>query len=114
MHPLQPHPQPQPHPSLDLRSRSEPLQLRLSPELGCPTALLVGGGGAWALAGTHRGFLALWDLRFGLLAAAWRHPSGTPIHGLAHAPRVLLSVVPGAASGAPLVMVAAGDNEVRR
>ena len=39
-----------------------------------------GGGGVWAAVGTHRGYMAVWDLRFMTLSKLWKHSSGKAVH----------------------------------
>jgi hypothetical protein len=95
----------------DLRMSREAFSLALRPELGHLTALTVGPDKHWVGAGTAKGVVALWDVRFNVLSAAWRHSSGSAIHRLASckAPR---SVVPGLGyTEGAFLFCAAGNNE---
>ena len=67
----------------DFRSSREALYFRLGPELGLTTALAVAPDRSWAVVGTSRGFVALWDLRYNLLCRLWQHSSAGPIWKLA-------------------------------
>jgi phosphoinositide-3-kinase regulatory subunit 4 len=61
----------------------------------------------WVAFGTNAGVLGLVDVRFGVVAAAWRHPSG------AAAPVDAVDVAAGVAGiERPLVWAAAGDDEI--
>jgi serine/threonine protein kinase len=95
----------------DLRMSREAFSLALRPELGYLTALTVGPDKHWVGAGTAKGVVALWDVRFNVLSAAWRHSSGSAIQRLAccKAPR---SVVPGLGyTEGAFLFCAAGNNE---
>ena len=71
--------------SLDLRCAREPFALNLRPELGYLTDMQVGDDKNWIVAGTSRGFLALWDIRFQAMVKLWRHGSDSPVKRLASA-----------------------------
>lgn len=93
----------------DLRSEQEPWPpLRVAPELGFLTCIAVGSGGEkhWVCAGTSRGFILVWDLRFRLLVHLWRHSSKQTIHRLATCAR--LPEDPEGMAPQPLAFVAAG------
>ena len=96
----------------DLRARNpEAWRLDTPPELGLITAVALGNDRHWACAGTSRGFVALWDLRFGgVFAKLWRHSSKSTIHRLATCARLPLSSAE--SPPAPLAFVAAGLNQV--
>jgi len=67
----------------DLRSSNECMYFRVGPELGTSTALAVAPDRSWAVIGTSRGFIALWDLRYNLMCRLWQHSSASPIWKLA-------------------------------
>jgi len=98
--------------SWDLRSAVEPFQLPLPEETGFLSTLAIGSDRHWALGGTSHGYLALWDLRFGLLVNLWRHSSHRQIYKLASASTSVASGTSDAASERPFCYVAAGANEV--
>jgi phosphoinositide-3-kinase regulatory subunit 4 len=96
----------------DLRTEEEPWKLRVPPELGFLTTLAVGSGADkhWVCAGTSRGFIAIFDLRFQLLVRLWRHSSKGPVHRLATCAR--LPEDHEMAPNQPLAFVAAGESEL--
>ncbi|MEW5304984.1 MAG: hypothetical protein WDW36_007556 [Sanguina aurantia] len=106
----------------DLRVKRDVWVMAGPPALGLTQAVAVDPHGCnWILTGSQRGFLTLWDARFGLCVNRWQHPLAAPIAALAPAlapaPRLGLSargLAAGgaAASGAPFVYVAAGHQEV--
>ncbi|KAL7746650.1 Serine/threonine-protein kinase [Sorochytrium milnesiophthora] len=57
------------------------------------SALVVDRNGCWLLAGTSRGILVLWDIRFQLVARYWGHPSKARIHRLLLHPTLKQTVV---------------------
>ncbi|TPX35937.1 hypothetical protein SmJEL517_g01766 [Synchytrium microbalum] len=67
---------------LDLRS-SRPAWTFTSPaHHGALTALTLDRRRAWALTGTERGIMSLWDIRFGIRVRSWGHPAKARIHRL--------------------------------
>jgi phosphoinositide-3-kinase regulatory subunit 4 len=68
--------------SLDIRSAREPFTLNLRPELGYLTDMEVGKDRNWVVAGTSRGYVALWDIRFRTMVKLWRHCRDSPIRRL--------------------------------
>lgn len=68
--------------SLDLRCAQEPFSLNLRPELGYLTDMEVGKDRNWVVAGTSRGYVGLWDIRFQTMVKLWRHSRGSPIKRL--------------------------------
>jgi len=68
--------------SWDLRSNVEPFYLDLKPEYGYLTSMAVGNDRHWIVAGSNRGYLALWDCRFPKLVKLWQHTSAAPINRL--------------------------------
>lgn len=65
--------------SLDMRSAREPFSLKLRPELGYLTDMEVGKDRNWVVAGTSRGYVGLWDIRFQSMVKLWRHYKDSPI-----------------------------------
>jgi phosphoinositide-3-kinase regulatory subunit 4 len=111
----------------DLRmpQNKEAWRARLPPRMGAVTCAAAGGHGfassaddglshafgsadaKWVAFGTNAGVLGLVDVRFGVVAAAWRHPSG------AAAPVDAVDVAAGVAGiERPLVWAAAGEDEI--
>ncbi|KAH6570246.1 hypothetical protein BASA60_007850 [Batrachochytrium salamandrivorans] len=70
--------------ALDLRTMKEAWSFQVPPHYGALTAMTVDTRKMWVLAGTHRGALSLWDIRFQLCIKAWAHPSRTPINKLSN------------------------------
>ena len=67
----------------DLRSAGEAFRYSVRPEFGVPTCMTLPpstSAPGWIIVGTSRGYLLLWDLRFNVMSAAWRHSSNGPIH----------------------------------
>lgn len=96
----------------DLRAGGDAWALPCSPVQGALERFVLDPASQnWLLGGTSRGWLCLWDVRFRLPVSSWQHPAGAPIAALAlaSAPPQRLGL-PG--TGAPLVYVAAGEQEV--
>ena len=111
----------------DLRAppNKEAFRAPLPPRLGAATCAAAGGHGfapdddgggmnlfgsadaRWVAFGTTAGVLGLVDVRFGVVAAAWRHPRGAaaPVDAVAAA-------AAGAGGAPPLVWAAAGEDEI--
>ncbi|KAL9181694.1 hypothetical protein ACHAXT_012037 [Thalassiosira profunda] len=68
--------------SLDIRCAREPFALNLRPELGYLTDMEVGNGKNWIVAGTSRGYVGLWDIRYQTMVKLWRHNRSSPIKRL--------------------------------
>jgi len=66
----------------DLRSQMESFRHRIRPELGTPSCFAFGPNRDCVLVGTHKGYLALWDLRAHLLVKLWRHSSHCAVNRL--------------------------------
>jgi WD40 repeat protein len=67
----------------DLRSSGTPFRYNVRPEFGVPTCMTLPPNSAvkgWIMVGTSRGYLIMWDTRFNLMSAAWKHSSNGPIH----------------------------------
>jgi len=71
--------------SLDLRFAREPFSLNLMPELGFLTSMEVGKDRNWIVAGTNRGYVGLWDVRYQTMVKLWRHSRDSPIKRLTDA-----------------------------
>ena len=71
--------------SLDLRSSREPFTLNIRPELGYLTDMEVGKDKNWIVAGTSRGYVGLWDVRYQTMVKLWRHSGDSPIKRLSDA-----------------------------
>lgn len=95
----------------DLRMRQEAWKLEVSPELGYVTCMTHSLDVSWLAAGTSRGFICLWDLRFLVLIRIWRHSSHRAIHRLKPC-LGLPNTLSLDETSVPLVFVAAGDGEV--
>lgn len=96
----------------DLRSGGDAWTLPCPPVQGALERFVLDPSSQnWLLGGTSRGWLGLWDVRFRLPLNSWQHPAGAPITALALAssPPQRLGL-PG--TSAPLVYVAAGEQEV--
>lgn len=63
----------------DIRSRKEAWCCRLPSSLGVITAMEVCPGSTSILVGTDRGCVALYDIRFNLITACWRHSGRAPV-----------------------------------
>lgn len=59
----------------DLRMSSEAFCHTLRPELGAITAMTLSPERQWIALGSSRGYLALWDIRYGMCNALWQHCS---------------------------------------
>ena len=68
--------------SWDLRSKREPFTLHLEPAMGLLSALVIGPTPYCLIAGTSRGYICVWDLRFQLLIQVWRHHAKSRILSL--------------------------------
>jgi len=93
--------------SWDLRSAVEPFCLNIKPELGYLTSMAVGDDRNWLVAGTNRGYLALWDVRFQMMVKLWRHSSGAPVSRLATS----FAQLPSTGEARPLIFMGCGPNE---
>ena len=89
--------------SLDLRCSREPFSLSIRPELGYLTSMEIGSDKNWIVAGTVRGYVGLWDIRFQAMVKLWRHSRNSPIKRLA--------IASGAYVDRPLVFIGCGKNE---
>ncbi len=50
--------------------------------LGVTQDLVIDPQHNWLATGSSRGFLCVWDLRYGVPLRTWRHPDGSKIHKL--------------------------------
>ena len=92
--------------SLDLRIAREPFSLNLKPELGYLTDMDVGYDRNWVVAGTSKGYIGLWDIRYQTMVKLWRHCRGSPITRLIDA----FGTSPNEASR-PMVFMGCDNNE---
>ena len=67
----------------DLRCGQEAFVFPVRPELGSATCLTVGPDRNWIAAGTNKGYIGLWDIRFNVMSKLWRHSSGSPMQRIA-------------------------------
>ena len=95
----------------DLRSTQEPFCLKLRPELGYLSSMAPGTDRNWLVAGTSRGYMALFDLRFHQPVKLWRHSAGSVVHRLATCFTKLPQDTSRASANRPYVFVASGKNE---
>ncbi|CAM9503662.1 unnamed protein product, partial [Chrysoparadoxa australica] len=72
----------------DVRQSQTPWKLKVPEEVGNLSAMALGTDRLWVTAGTSRGYVCLWDIRFPLLCKVWRHNSRQPIHRLATCTRL--------------------------
>jgi WD40 repeat protein len=93
--------------SWDLRCAYEPFCLNLKPEYGHVTSMAVGNDRNWIVAGSNRGYLALWDVRFQKLVKLWQHESGAPVNRLGTS----FASLSGDSEPKPYVVMGCGLNE---
>jgi phosphoinositide-3-kinase regulatory subunit 4 len=94
--------------SWDLRADKEPFVLKHPAELGYLTSMAIGTDRNWVVAGTSRGYIALWDIRWRTMTKLWKHSSAQPINRLA----TTYAVIPSSRASSdprPLVFVASGN-----
>jgi len=100
--------------SWDVRSNRSPFSLRHGPEMGTLTSLALGSDRNWFVAGTSRGLISMWDVRYHMPVKVWKHSRETRISRLATSfvspPQQWNN--PGAISDPrPYIFVASGRNE---
>jgi len=88
---------------LDPRAGTEAWTLALPRCTGLVRTLAVSADAQWVVLGSARGVLVLVDLRHRLAVAAWRQPSGRPVHRLHCSPST---------EGRPLAFAAVGGNQL--
>lgn len=71
--------------SMDLRCSNEPFSLSFGPEYGYLTSMEVGKDKSWIAAGSNRGYVGLFDIRFQSMIKLWRHSRNSPLNRLANA-----------------------------
>mmetsp|Transcript_40990 Transcript_40990/g.65928 ORF Transcript_40990/g.65928 Transcript_40990/m.65928 type:complete len:1696 (+) Transcript_40990:140-5227(+) len=88
----------------DLRCKGKAWNLKMGPQAGFVTSVVVPpeGDALWLVAGTSRGVIVLWDIRFHIILKAWRHSSHSRINRL---------YISSATCSDPFVYVGAGENE---
>ena len=67
----------------DMRASKESFVFPVRPELGAATCLAVSPDRNWIVAGTTKGYIGLWDIRFNIMCKLWRHSAGSAIQRLA-------------------------------
>lgn len=101
--------------SWDLRSAKEPFCLKGPQDTGYITSMAMGSDRNWAVIGTNRGFVLLWDLRFQHIMKLWHHSRSSPIDRLATSfvppPQTWVGKVQSNNSSKPFLFVASGPNE---
>ena len=88
--------------SIDLRSPTEPFALDFGSEHGFMTSVEVGKDRGWIAAGSNRGYIGLFDIRFQAMIKLWRHNRHSPINRLSNACDV---------SSWPLLFMGCDNNE---
>jgi WD40 repeat protein len=71
----------------DLRAAGETFRYSVRPEFGVPTCLVVPPSSytkSWIIVGTSTGYVLMWDTRYDVMTAAWRHSSNGPIHQMSY------------------------------
>jgi phosphoinositide-3-kinase regulatory subunit 4 len=101
--------------SWDLRSAKEPFCLENNQDIGFITSLAIGSDRHWAVVGTNRGFISLWDLRFQQQMKLWHHSRSSPIERLATSfvppPQSWLGKGYSNVDARPYIFAASGPNE---
>lgn len=67
----------------DLRMPDQAFRFALRPELGYCTSMTIAPDRNWICAGTSKGFITLFDIRYNVVSQVWQHSAITPIHRLA-------------------------------
>lgn len=94
---------------VDVRCPDPLWQLETKASQGVPFRLgLAQNSSSFIVAGTNRGYLTVWDLRFGLPVNSWMHPTGAPVECVAIAPPSFVGI----SDRSPLVLCAAGEDEI--
>lgn len=101
--------------SWDLRSAREPFCLKNCQDTGYITSMAMGSDRHWAVVGTNRGFISLWDLRFQQQMKLWHHSRSNPINRLATSfvppPQSWVGRGSSNAPSKPFLFAASGPNE---
>ena len=88
--------------SMDLRCPTEPFSLNFGPEYGYLTSMEVGKDRGWITAGSSRGYIGLFDIRFPSMIKLWRHSRQSQINCLSNACDI---------SSWPLLFMGCNNNE---
>lgn len=87
----------------DLRASKEAFHYVIRPEFGSPTCMVLpsstdigGGNGHWLIVGTSRGYVIMWDMRYGVINGAWRYSKGGPIRKIIYCQSNPVSTKPSA------------------
>lgn len=94
----------------DMRSTKECFSFPIRPELGYVTCTTISSDRNWICAGTSKGYIALWDIRYNVMSKLWQHSSCGPIYRLASSRHMPMKGNGGSCEGSYL-LVAAGNNE---
>jgi WD40 repeat protein len=101
--------------SWDLRSAKEPFCLENLQDTGYITSMAISGDRHWAVVGTNRGTIALWDLRFQHLMKLWHHSRSSSIDRLATSfvppPQSWVGKGYNQSDARPYIFAASGPNE---
>ncbi|KAG7353916.1 NB-ARC domain containing protein [Nitzschia inconspicua] len=101
--------------SWDLRSAKEPFCLENFQDTGYITSMAVSGDRHWAVIGTNRGVIALWDLRFQQVMKLWQHSRFSSIDRLATSfvppPQSWVGKGFNQSDSRPYIFAASGHNE---
>lgn len=99
----------------DIRMKNDAWTIQMDPKEGLIRHIATDplNGGTWIVTGSSQGFLDVWDVRFKLKVAQWRHPSRNAIVDIASIRGSLEQIrLMGIKSNGPFVYAAAGGNEV--
>ena len=97
--------------SWDLRCAAEPFKMSIWPELGHLTSMAVGHDRKFMVAGTNKGCLALFDIRYQRCVRLWQHSSAAPIARLAASFTSLRHDKASAGEPRPYIFMGCGKNE---
>ena len=97
--------------SWDLRCAAEPFSINMRPELGYLTSMTVGHDRNFMVAGTNKGCLALFDVRYHRCVCLWQHSSAAPIARLAASSTNLRHDKSATFEPRPHVFMGCGQNE---
>ena len=97
--------------SWDLRCAAEPFSINMRPELGFLTSMTVGHDRNFMVAGTNKGCLALFDVRYHRCVRLWQHSSAAPIARLAASSTNLWHDKSSTSEPRPHIFMGCGQNE---
>jgi phosphoinositide-3-kinase regulatory subunit 4 len=67
----------------DLRCCGDAFKFSMRPELGHLSSMTIAPDRNWVCVGTSRGYIGLWDIRYGMMAKLWRHSARSTVHRIA-------------------------------